>query len=156
LDGDARGFHTRHHREHVDGDYKKPPPADEYAKRAARSRESLKQAPVEWASEWRGIVGSALVERFQKLGAFVLCASVSRQHAHLLVKTPRKLARPWSGLAKKHAWFVAREKGWKEMMWGKRGKQLPVRNRAHQLNVYQYILAHEKEGARIWLWKRNA
>ena len=27
LAGDARGFRTRHHREHVEGDYKHPPPA---------------------------------------------------------------------------------------------------------------------------------
>jgi hypothetical protein len=28
LDGDARGFRTRHHREHVEGDYKNPPPKE--------------------------------------------------------------------------------------------------------------------------------
>lgn len=156
LDGDGRGFRTRHHREHIEGDYKNPPPAGEYAKRAARSRESLKQDPVVWGPEWRAVVGGALVERFQQLGAFVLCASVSRQHVHMLVKMPRKLARTWSGLAKKHAWFVARKKGWVQKMWGKRGKQLPIRNRAHQLNVYRYILAHVNEGAWIWEWTRKA
>jgi hypothetical protein len=110
---------------------------------------------VEWTPLWREIVGGALVARLQQLGAFVLCAAVSRQHAHLLAKVPRRQARPWSGLAKKHAWFVARDRGWVGKMWGKRGKQSPVRDRAHQLNVYYYILNHVKEGAWVWHWKRN-
>jgi hypothetical protein len=155
LYGDARGFRTRHHREHVEGDYKHPPPAGAFAKREARSKASLKQAPVEWAPDFRRIVGGALVARLQNLGAFVLCASVSRQHVHILAKVPRTLARQWSGLAKKHAWFVARDAGWIGKMWGKRGKQLPVRDRAHQLNVHRYILAHSREGAWIWVWKRK-
>jgi hypothetical protein len=35
LYGDERGFRTRHHREHVDGDYKSPPPRGLYAKEFA-------------------------------------------------------------------------------------------------------------------------
>ena len=30
LYGDKRGFRTRHHREHVDGDYKNPPSLGKY------------------------------------------------------------------------------------------------------------------------------
>jgi hypothetical protein len=153
LDGDARGFRTRHHRDHVDGDYKNPPPSGKYADREARSRRFLKQEPVEWTPDGRGMVGSALVSRLQELGAFVLCAAVARQHVHLLVKLPRAQARHWSGLAKKHAWFVARESGWTTKMWGKRGKQAPIKDRRHQLNVYRYIMNHAKEGAWVWCWK---
>ncbi len=155
LYGDPRGFRTRHHREHVEGDYKNPPAPGMYADKEARSRELLKQAPVSWSPAWRAIIGGALVARLQHLGAFVLCAAVSRQHVHILAKLPPKLARPWSGLAKKHAWFVARDRGWRSKMWGKRGKQDPVRDRRHQVNVYRYILNHEKEGAWVWRWKRN-
>jgi hypothetical protein len=61
LYGDPRGFRTRHHREHVEGDYKNPPPPGLYADREARSRESLRQQPVAWTPEWRAIVGGALV-----------------------------------------------------------------------------------------------
>jgi hypothetical protein len=42
LYGDVRGFRTRHHREHVDGDYKNPPPAEKYIAEERRSRESLR------------------------------------------------------------------------------------------------------------------
>jgi|SRR5579884_787230 len=155
LYGDGRGFRTRHHREHVEGDYKNPPPRGMYADKEAKSEASLKQEPVAWSPEWRAVIGGALVARLQHLGAFVLCAAVSRQHVHILAKLPRSQARAWSGLAKKHAWFTARERGWVGKMWSKRGKQSPVRDRRHQLNVYWYILGHEKEGAWIWCWKRK-
>jgi hypothetical protein len=154
LYGDARGFRTRHHRENVEGDYKNPPSRGLYTSLESQSRDSLKQPPVTWAPEWRPVVGEALVVRFQELGAFVLCASVSRQHVHVLAKMPWNEAGAWSGLAKKHSWYVARDRGWAGKMWGKRGKQTPVKDRQHQLNVYRYILAHEREGAWIWCWKK--
>ena len=155
LYGDARGFRTRHHREHVEGDYKHRPPPGRYAQQEARSRRLLKQKPVAWTPTWQEILGRALVARLQELGAFVLCAAVSRQHAHLLAKLRRRKARNWSGLAKKHAWFEARDQGWVGKLWGKRGKQLPIRDRQHQLNVYRYILNHAREGAWVWSWKQK-
>jgi hypothetical protein len=150
LHGDARGFRTRHHREHIEGDYKNPPPPGMYESRERRSRKSLKHAPVVLTPSLRPIVGGALKERLQTLGALVVCISMSGQHAHGLTKMPRALVRDWGGLAKKHAWFVARELGWKEKLWGKRGKAIHVKTREHQLNVYRYILAHAKEGAWVW------
>jgi hypothetical protein len=75
---------------------------------------------------------------------------------------PRRQARAWFGLAKKPAWFVAGDQGWAGKMWGKRGKQSPVRDRGHQLNAYHYILNayhyilnHVKEGAWVWSWKKK-
>ena len=155
LDGDARGFRTRHHREHVEGDYKAPPPRELYAVRRQRTVESLKQAVVCFAPEWRPVVGAALVERLQGLGGFVLSAACARQHGHILAKLPGGSAREWTGLAKRHAWFVARDKGWVGKMWGIRSKALPIRDRTHQLNVHRYILNHAKEGAWVWGWKRE-
>jgi len=120
------------------------------------SRSSLKQPPVAWPPQWRAIIGNALVERFIELGAFVLCLAASRQHVHVLVKMPRQHARCWCGLAKKHAWFIARRAGWQGKLFAKRGRQAPVRDRRHQLNTYRYILSHAKEGAWIWDWRRDA
>jgi hypothetical protein len=154
LDGDARGFRTRHHREHVEGDYKNPPPPGKYADRERRSRESLKQEPVVLSKDLRPIVGAAPRERFEELGAMVLCVSVGGQHIHILVKTLGGAARDWSGLAKAHAWHIARRHGWRKKLWAKRGKFKPVRDRQHQLNVYHYILSHATEGAWVWRWNR--
>jgi hypothetical protein len=95
-------------------------------------------------------VGKALVEHWQKLGAVLVCLAVGGQHVHLLAKMPNTEPRRWAGFAKRHVWFVARDKGWQGKIWGKRGKAVPIRDREHQLNVYRYILAHEEQGAWIW------
>jgi hypothetical protein len=50
LHGDERSFRTRHHREHIIGDYKHRPPEGMYAAKLARSRRLQKQAPVRKAS----------------------------------------------------------------------------------------------------------
>jgi hypothetical protein len=150
LYGDSRGFRTRHHREHVEGDYKNPPPPGEYEDLEHRSRGSLKQDQVVLSPEWRQIAGKALVERWQKLGALLVCVAVGGQHVHLLAKMPRTESRRWAGFSKRHAWFVARVQGWQGKMWGKRSKAVPIRNREHQLKVFRYILAHAEEGAWVW------
>lgn len=153
LYGDARGFRTRHHREHVDGDYKDPPPTGKYDRSLQRSQKLLKQAPVVIAVEWRPIIGGAVRERLEELGAFVLCVAQGGQHLHSLAKLPEEMdPRDVMGLAKKHATFEARERGWKGKLWARRGKEIRVRDRAHQLNVYRYILDHIHEGA--WVWDR--
>src|SRR5690242_19796735 len=81
LPGDPRGFRARHHREHVEGDYRNPPPAGQYADLERRSRASLKQPPAVIPGPLRSVVGLALLERLRALGALVVCVSVSGQHA---------------------------------------------------------------------------
>ena len=156
LYGDPRGFRTRHHREHVEGDYKNPPPTGKYDSQLRRSLASLKQPPVVLSSPWRPVIGSAVRDRLQKLGAFVLCLAQGGQHHHMLAKLPLGVKpRIWMGLAKKHAAFEAKGQGWKGKLWAKRGKEIRVKDRTHQLNVYYYILDHEKEGAWVWKWERE-
>jgi hypothetical protein len=151
LYGDKRGFRTRHHREHVEGDYKNPPPPGTYDAVLERSRKLLKQPPVSLEPKWRAIVGQAVVERLGDRGAYVLCASMSRQHLHCLAKLPPSAdARHIMGLAKKHSHFIANDHGWSGKLWAKRGKEQPVRDRSHQLNTYHYILRHRDEGAWIY------
>jgi hypothetical protein len=66
LYGDARGFRTRYHREHIEGDYKDPPSAGKYDPERRRSIESLKQPPVVLAPEWRPVIGTAVRDRLQE------------------------------------------------------------------------------------------
>ena len=96
------------------------------------SRDSLKQPPVELPRSLRSVMGLALKERFEGLGAVVVCVAVSRQRIHLLVKTPVGQARAWTGIAKCHAWFVLRGHGWVGKLWGKRSKEISLTDRAHQ------------------------
>lgn len=150
---DRRGFRTRHHRQHIAGDYKSPPPAGKYDHLLRRSRQSLKQQPVVVSAQWRPIVGGAVRDRLGDLGCYALCLAQCDQHLHLLAKLPRDASpRHWMGLAKKHATFEAKARGWTGRLWGRRGKEIHIRDRAHQLNVYHYILDHAHEGA--WIWNR--
>lgn len=100
----------------------------------------------------RSVVGSALVERLFEIEAFVLRAAISGKHLLLLTKLPFGKAREWSGIAKRHAWFMLLEYGWKGKLWGKRGKEVPVKSREHQLRMYHYIGEHEQQGAWVWTW----
>jgi hypothetical protein len=150
LYGDARGFRTRHHREHVEGDYKNPPPPGTYEELGQQSRDSLKRPSVVLPVRFREIVGRAILERLRGLGALVVCISVSGQHIHVLAKTPFKQARWMMGKAKRHVWFVLRDHGRVGKLWGKRGKEIPIKDRQHQLNTYRYILRHAQQGAWIW------
>src|SRR5437763_6902366 len=72
LYGGPRGFRTRHHREHVEGDYKNPPPPGKYDAKNARSKRLLKEPPVVLPPEWGPMIGSAVRERLRVLGAEVM------------------------------------------------------------------------------------
>jgi len=56
LPGDPRGFRTRHHREHVEGDYRNPPPAGIYEFRHQGAADSLRFDPVTVRPEDRRII----------------------------------------------------------------------------------------------------
>jgi hypothetical protein len=155
LYGDRRGFRTRHHREHVEGDYKNPPAPGQYEAVENRSRQSLQHAPVELSKELREVVGRAVKERLEDLGGLVIAVAACRQHLHVLVKMPSADARDWVAIAKRHTWFVLRERGWKEKLWGKRCQLKAIRDRQHQLNAYYYIGRHADQGAWVWLWTKK-
>src|SRR5271170_52478 len=44
--GDSRGWRERHHRKHVDGDYKHPPKEGTFEELGARSRELMSRDPI--------------------------------------------------------------------------------------------------------------
>jgi hypothetical protein len=98
----------------------------------------------------RQMVGLAMRDRLHQLDAVLACIAISRTHGHILVKLPPQETRKWVGLAKKHAWSELHNTGWNDKLWAKRPKFEPVRDRQHQMNVYRYILRHEREGAFLW------
>jgi REP element-mobilizing transposase RayT len=155
LPGDARAFRTRHHRDHVDGDYKNPPPPGVYESFALKNRDALKYDAISLDRLQRETVGKALKAKLDELNASLIAISVSSQHIHLLLKLPPKTMRLQVGDAKKHAWFELRDTGWKAKLWGKRGKYLRIRDRGHQLNAFYYILRHADQGAWVWYYTRS-
>lgn len=46
LPGDPKGFRTRHHRIHVEGDYRNPPPNGKYDALHEAAKRAMRRAPV--------------------------------------------------------------------------------------------------------------
>jgi hypothetical protein len=155
LYGDARGFRTRHHREHIVGDYKNPPPSGMYAEKERRSRALLKTPPVELTGIWQDRVGTALWQEFTRQGAWVLVIAVASQHVHVLVKLNRGQHRQLTGRAKRFATLALKERGWQGHLWGVRSKAVLIRDRRHQVNAFRYIVNHAREGAWVRIWKQE-
>jgi hypothetical protein len=148
LPGDPRGFRTRDHKQHIEGDYKRPPIGSYEALHQAAA-ESLKQPVVTIAVKDRPIAAHALHDRLCEKGARLAILAVAGRHAHLLAKLPKSAARVWVGESKKHVTFTLRERGRSGRLWGERGKFVPIKDRNHQVSVYRYIERHERQGAYV-------
>ncbi len=151
LPGDPRGFRTRHHREHVEGDYKSPPPTGIYEERLRRAQSNLKIPPRILSFAQRRIVGECLRDSLIRCGSRVACLAVGGQHVHLLVELPPTETWNWLGIAKRDAWFALRNTGDPRKLWGKHGRCFSITDRSHQENAYRYIVRHEVQGA--WVWR---
>ncbi len=152
LPGDPRGFRTREHRLHVDGDYKCPPPVGQYDRLYQAASRSLKQEVVTIAKQERQIIATAFRDRLIENGATVAIVAVLGRHAHLLAKFPPTMTRRWVGEAKKHATFELNRGGRIGRVWAAGGKFVPIDSRAQQLRVYAYIERHEQQGAYVWCY----
>ncbi|MCC6909856.1 MAG: hypothetical protein IT430_18125 [Phycisphaerales bacterium] len=172
LRGDERGWRARHHREHVDGDYRRPPAAEAFASQRRLSRALLKRPPVVLSPAQREAACAAMGEKLIALDAQVVELCVGATHFHVLVRFANwqspgmaipglcranslqdgrdPVPRHVMGMAKKHAAFALRDCGIVGGAWATRSKMEPVRSRAHQLEVVAYIRRHADEGAAIW------
>ncbi len=151
LPGDPRGFRTRHHRLHVEGDYKNPPPAGKYELTHRYAQKSLKQQPVELTHFWKEMIGSYLIEAYANLNVYAACIAVGGHHIHALVKHESGIARKISGRVKLHAINQSLRHGWSGKLWAVRSREELVEDKPHHRNSYYYILDHEQEGA--WVWR---
>ncbi len=102
LRGDGRGWRSRHHREHVDGDYKNPPPMGMYDELYDKSNRLMKREPVILPWELRVVAVKALVEALRHHRVEVIDAAVTARHFHVLARfTPvdRSYNTPATGAA---------------------------------------------------------
>ncbi|MEX0654502.1 MAG: hypothetical protein WDZ31_12195 [Phycisphaeraceae bacterium] len=87
LPGDGRGFRTRHHREHVEGDYKFPPPPGMYDELFERSKRVMKRPAVFFPRELRAEVCRLLADTLRDdYQVEVVELSVGGIHFHLLAR----------------------------------------------------------------------
>jgi REP element-mobilizing transposase RayT len=153
LRGDPRGWRARHHREHVDGDYRNPPPKGEYDQLYELSKALMKRDPVRIAAEVRQFVAKAIAEKLVLDNIQTLIVSIDAKHLHVLARFPDHNPRHWIGRAKKHASHSVRQHGLRTEeggLWAKRCHAEPIEDRRHQLKAFGYILDHLKRGARVW------
>jgi hypothetical protein len=155
LRGDPRGWRDRKHREHVEGDYRHPPPPGKYDGLLEYVQSSMKHPPVKLPCDRRTIAGQAMVEKLVELGCEPISFSLDAVHYHILVRFPHAPARHLVGKAKKHAYHVLRTAGHAERLWAKRCRVEPIDDRAHQVNVHHYILEHRNVGAWTWSFREG-
>jgi hypothetical protein len=165
LRGDPRGYRERHHRRHIDGDYRHPPEKGTYKRILRRSQDSMKRDPVRLEREVRKVALRAFVDCLVGDGVVVLVACLGATHLHVLAQFKDNPPRQRVGWAKFEATKKVKEfinahgaamgislnlkTG--EGLWGKRSECRPIKDRAHRLNALNYIADHWKQGAVVWL-----
>lgn len=155
LPGDPRGFRTRKHKLHVEGDYKNPPPPDAFQGLQQSARNAMKRDSVTLGPDHKVIVSNALRETLHDKSIRLASSAVAARHAHLLAELHPDETRDIVGAAKRNAWFRLRDEGWKTKLWAKRPKFIPIEDWSHWRNSYRYILRHESEGAVVWEWEHG-
>jgi REP element-mobilizing transposase RayT len=137
----------------VEGDYRNPPAKGTFEKLYEQSRRAMKREEVRLSREVRRMALDAFVEKLVEKEIEVIVACLDDHHVHLLARFSDHNPRHWVGMAKRNAAFAVRavEEGAAGGIWSKKSKCEPVRDRAHQVNVVRYIVAHGRRGAEVWV-----
>ena len=150
LHGDKRGWRSRHHRQHVDGDYKAPPAPGKYDKLAEHARRQMKKPAVHLTKPQQRIACLAMAEYLGQLNIEVLAVSQDHEHYHILARFPGDDPKPLVGLAKREATRRLARGGFTGRTWAKGSGPKAIQNRQHQLRVFGYIREHREQGAVVW------
>jgi hypothetical protein len=149
LRGDPRGFRTRDHREHVQGDYKTPPPAGHYERMHDHARQAMQRDPVRIDVATAELVLGHVVKSLHNDQQPVRVACLNDRHLHTLVRVDDHRVRHWVGRAKDRAAHAASSAGVvaEGGIWAKRCGVKPIREKMHLQRVIKYIADHIHEGA---------
>jgi hypothetical protein len=165
LRGDPRGWRERHHRRHIEGDYKHPPKKEDYEALNRQSHDLMKRNAVRLERRLRWIALVAIIGSLRSDQVEVLVVSLDDHHLHLIARFQKHNPRRLVGWAKFHATKTVKaylkahgaavglqldlREG--EGIWAKRSKAVPVRDRDHQVNVCGYSADHGKRGAAVFI-----
>jgi hypothetical protein len=155
LRGDERGWRDRKHKTHVEGDYKNPPPEGEFDALLEHVQHSMKCPPTKLTPAERKVGGQAMVEKLLEQGVEVLSFSLDAVHYHFLCRLPPSPGRDVVGNAKRHAYYELVAGKQARKIWAKRCRIKPIKDREHQVNVYEYVLKHRKKGAWVWWYTQG-
>ena len=167
LRGDPRGWRSKAHREHVDGDYKNPPPVGKYTELEAISRASMKRERVVLSRAAREAACEEFARSLLSDGVEVIAICVGAKHWHVLARfTPPDAAFVTADRRGKR--LIGRAKGRSARalskaglvapggVWGGRCRIKPIHDRAHQVRVANYIPNHRKKGAAVRIYLKNS
>ncbi len=150
LPGDPRGFRTTRHEEHVEGDYKNPPPKGRYDALHDASKEAMVDEPYFIPKKIFQAVAEALINVYHDKNVYVMCLCIQRNHCHLLVKASRFYLNNFTALAKRKAGIVCRNISGKRRIWARKRAKKKIVDLRHFRSTYRYILKHEQQGAYTW------
>lgn len=185
LPGDPRGWRAMHHRQHIEGDYRDPPPSGVYEGLHGHVRSVMTENAVRLTEAQRAIVCDALVEALLHHGCEVRIICVDAVHFHVLVRFPRTGVRGLSGAHQRKdgldpvpRYVLGKALSWSSRVvkqhsaqspgspdpgdlpknrgiWAARPKCVPIENEEHFTRVERYIRAHGKKGACVREEKRE-
>jgi REP element-mobilizing transposase RayT len=162
LPGDPRGWRARHHKVHVDGDYRNPPPAGQDAGLHEHTERAMVSPTVHLTPTARRAACDEMVHSLQRHGVEIVAISVDDHHFHILARFTNEHAdetriedfiRKLVGIAKKDSARALSEAGLVKPggVWATRFRFLSISSREHQVRVAEYIADHAKRGAAIWV-----
>ena len=152
LPGDPRGFRTRNHREHVEGDYKAPPTID-YSRRQSRSQALMTHSAVTLGRTERFEVTETFLRTLDYYGLDAACIGTAGRHVHVLCKLPPSDGRKVVAGLKRETTRWLKTKGRQGKVWAGRSRIEPIRDCRHWSNTMGYIIRHEMRGGALWVWK---
>jgi hypothetical protein len=154
LPGDPRGWRSRNHRIHVDGDYHAPPDAGRFTHVHRRSSALLKQPPMWLSAAQRQTICDAWAEAIQHYGLRSAAIAIGSRHWHLLLGCADGRPGRWIGRLK--SWSLKRLQ-WRDQrpagtIWAEGSRAEPIRDRSHWRHAKRYIERHARQGAAVWVW----
>src|SRR3954471_9014019 len=87
LRGDPRGWRARHHREHVNGDYRSPPPPGKHEQLLEQSKRLMKRRRVVLTPAQREAAVWLMAEALDHHRAEVFDICVGAKHFHALLRS---------------------------------------------------------------------
>jgi REP element-mobilizing transposase RayT len=150
LHGDQRGFRSRNPDIRSSGDYKHPPPPEEYRK-LREYFEKIAGDEVHFERALRVIIGRVIGSCFGEQGYRVLAVSVGKVHAHAVVELPepRATVKRIVGEAKRKSSRAVKE--WLPgSVWAAGGEYVICESRSHLECAVDYVLYKQGRGA--WTW----